>query len=360
MNFDLDQILEYAISKGASDIHISPGKPPCFRIAGKIVPVGEPVNSGNIQTLVGQVLDGFQQAKIDEFRDIDFVHTTIKKNRFRGNAYHTRDGISFAFRLIAQNIPAFDTLGLPQFVLDYVMKLNKGLVLVVGPTGHGKSTTLASMIKRRADAKAEHFILLEDPIEFLIDSDTSIVHQRSLARDVHTFERGLKAALREDPDVMMVGEMRDLETITAALTAAETGHVVFSTLHTNSAAETIHRIIDVFPSEKQLQIRSQLASSLALVISQRLLEGADGRRVLAYEVMTSNYAIKNHIRQNSVFQIPNAMQTDNSGRMVLFDQSLAFLVKSGKVAYEVAKDSAHFPDQLDYILETSGFDFESK
>jgi len=352
---NLDQILNYAVTKGASDTHISPGRPAYFRISGKIFAVGDKIPKTDIETLIGQILNGKQKAKFEELRDVDFVYNTAEKHRFRCNAYHTRDGISLAFRLIPQTIPEFDSTGLPMFIKEHAQHLKKGIILVTGATGHGKSTSLASLIKNRADHHAEHFILLEDPIEFIIDSDKSIIHQRNLERDVYSFERGLKAALREDPDVLMVGEMRDLETISSALTAAETGHVVFSTLHTNGAAETIHRIIDVFPAERQVQIRSQLASTLSMVVCQRLVEAVDGGRVLAYEVLVSNYAVSNHIRQNTVFQIPNAMQTDDSGHMVLFDQSLAHLAITGKITYETAKINSTSEDQLNYILESSGY-----
>lgn len=353
---DIDQILKYSVSKGASDTHISPGRSAYFRISGKIHSVGDAISKGDIEGLLAQILNGRQQAKLEEFRDVDFVYNTGQKHRFRCNAYHTRDGVALAFRIIPKTVPSFDSTGLPDFVLEHAKKLKKGLILITGATGHGKSTSLASIIKARADHKAEHFILLEDPIEFIIDSDKSIIHQRNLERDVYSFERGLKAALREDPDVLMVGEMRDLETISSALTAAETGHVVFSTLHTNSAAETIHRIIDVFPAERQVQIRSQLASTLSMVICQRLVESTDGGRVLVYEILMSNYAVANHIRQNTVFQIPNAMQTDDSGHMVLLDQSLAHQTITGHIAYLVAKNNATSKEQLDYILETSGFE----
>lgn len=353
---DLDQILNYAGEKEASDTHISPGRSVYFRINGRISSLGNPIKKSDIDELLIHILNAKQQAKLEEIRDVDFVHTSNHKFRFRCNAFHTQDGVAIAFRMIPANVPAFETTGLPTFVLEHAKKLNKGLILVTGATGHGKSTSLASMIKARADHKAEHFILLEDPIEFIINSDKSIVHQRNLERDVYSFERGLKAALREDPDVLMVGEMRDLETISSALTAAETGHVVFSTLHTNSAAETIHRIIDVFPAERQIQIRSQLASTLSMVICQRLVEAADGGRVLVYEILMSNYAVANHIRQNSVFQIPNAMQTDDSGKMVMFDQSLAHQTAQGNITYEVARINASSLEQLDHILQTSGYE----
>lgn len=353
---NLDQILNYAAEKGASDTHVSPGKPVYLRVSGRINSVGEAISKAEIDELLMNILAQKQQAKLEEFRDVDFVHSTNQKFRFRGNAYHTRDGVAMAFRMIPAEVPGFDKTGLPDFVLEHAKKLNKGLILVTGATGHGKSTSLASMIKARADNKAEHFILLEDPVEFLINSEKSIIHQRNLERDVSSFERGLKAALREDPDVLMVGEMRDHETISAALTAAETGHVVFSTLHTNSAAETIHRIIDAFPAERQSQVRSQLASTLSMVVCQRLLESTDGGRVLVYEILMSNYAVSNHIRQNSVFQIPNAMQTDDSGKMVMFDQCLAHQTIQGKISYEVAKHNATSTEQYDYILETSGYE----
>jgi twitching motility protein PilT len=352
---NIDQILKYAVEKGASDCHISPNRPAYFRLNGHINSVGENISKSDIDSLVMNILNGRQQAKLEEMRDVDFVYTAHGKHRFRANAYHTRDGISLAFRQIPTDIPDFSTTGLPTFVVEHAKKLKKGLILVTGATGHGKSTSLASMIKARADVRSEHLILLEDPIEFIINSDKSIVHQRNLERDVISFERGLKAALREDPDVLMVGEMRDLETISAALTAAETGHVVFSTLHTNSAAETIHRIIDVFPAERQVQIRAQLATTLSMVICQRLVESSNGGRVLAYEILMSNYAVSNHIRQNTVFQIPNAMQTDDSGRMVMLDQSLAHQAITGNISYEVARSNASSVEQLNYILETSGY-----
>ncbi len=356
MSFNIEEILDLGISKGASDIHISPNKPVYFRVSGHIYNFGEAVSITDIQNLVGKIFNGNQQGKLEEYRDLDFVYGGTKKGkRFRGNVYHTREGLALAFRAIPEEVPEFNTLGVPSFVLGFVLGLKKGLVLVTGPTGHGKSTTLASLIKKRADTNAEHLILMEDPIEFIIDSDKSIIHQRSLGRDVMNFERGIKSALREDPDVLMVGEMRDNETVSAALTAAETGHVVFSTLHTNSAAETIHRVIDVFPSNQQQQVRSQTASTLEMVISQRLLPGKHGGRVLACEIMTNNYAIKNHIRQNSIFQIPNAMQMDNTGTMVQLEESLAQLLVDDKITYDIAVGATNNKEQLDYILENAGY-----
>ena len=356
MSFDIEKILDLGLNKGASDIHLSPGKPVYFRVNGYIYGYGEPVGSQDIENLVAQILTGSQQAKLQEFRDIDFIYGGIRKGkRFRGNIYHTRDGMAVALRAIPEQVPEFQTLGVPNFVLEFIMGLKKGLVLVTGPTGHGKSTTLASLIKNRADRTKEHLILLEDPIEFLINSESSIVHQRAFERDVMSFERGIRAALREDPDVLMVGEMRDTKTVASVLTAAETGHVVFSTLHTNSAAETISRVIDVFPANQQQQIKSQVASTLSMVISQRLIEDTSGGRVLVCEVMVNNYAIKNHIRHDSIFQIPNAMQMDDSGMMVLLEESLAQLIINGKITYNTALAVTSNIEQLDYILENAGY-----
>ncbi|MCK5460462.1 PilT/PilU family type 4a pilus ATPase [Candidatus Gracilibacteria bacterium] len=348
---DLEKILIYAIEKEASDIHISSNLPVFFRINGKMLPFGENLLAGYIYNLSLKILTQKQQSELDENRNIDFVYTSKTKNRFRGNAYYTREGLCISLRMILENIPRFETLGLPKIVLERVMRRNQGLILVVGPTGQGKSTTLASLLRHRSEYFSEHIITLEDPIEFIIKSQKSVVHQRNRGRDVKSFNLGLKSALREDPDVLMVGEMRDLETISLALTAAETGHLVFSTLHTKNAPETIDRIIDVFPSDQQSQIRTQLASTLEMVISQRLLPTLNGKRILAYEILVSNYAIKNHIRQGSTHQISNAMQTDNTGRMVLFDQCLASLVLKGEISLKTALQNAVSEEQVKYILE---------
>lgn len=353
---DFEKILTYAAENNISDIHLTPNIPVFFRLHGELEIVGENLTDAEIQNLAAQILSPKQQAFLQTERTVDFAYTSRSNSRFRGNFYFTREGLALALRLIPNKIPDFAELGLPDLVLDNVMNLKHGLVLLVGPTGHGKSTTLASLIKHRSENSSDHIITMEDPIEFLIKSNQSIVHQRSLGRDVTTFSSGLKSALREDPDVLLVGEMRDLETISAALTAAETGHLVLSTLHTNSAAETINRIIDAFPTDQQAQIRAQLASTLEMVVAQRLLPSLDGKgRTLAYETMVSNYAIKNHIRQGTTYQIANAMQTDGSGNMILFDQSLAKLVMSGKISEEEAYNNAASEDQIKYILELNGY-----
>ena len=348
---DFEQILKYAVEKEASDIHLTPGLPVSFRIHGKIEYVGEPLDDAYTQNLAINALTPKQQAQLDEFRDVDFSVSSREQFRFRGNAFFAQGGLSFVLRLIPKVIPDFAELGFDEVLMDHFMNLKQGLVLVVGPTGHGKSTTLAAMIQARSNTHSEHIITMEDPVEFMFKSGKSIVHQRDVGKDAASFERGLKAALREDPDVLLVGEMRDLETISAALTAAETGHLVLSTLHTHDTPETINRIIDAFPTAQQGQIRSQLASSLKMVVAQRLLPSVDGKRSLVYEVMTSNYAIKNHIRQGSLHQIQNYMQTDTSGTMNLFDQSLVTRMLEGEVGMETAFEHCRSREQLIHLLE---------
>ncbi len=358
---DFEKILAYAVKNDVSDIHLTPNLPVFFRLNGQLEIVGENLSDGEIQKLAAQILPSNQQTVLHEKRTVDFAYTSRNNNRFRGNFYFTREGLVLALRLIPNTIPNFKELGLPSFILENVMQLKNGLVLLVGPTGHGKSTTLASLVKHRSKINSEHIITLEDPIEFLIKSDKSIVHQRSLGRDVISFSNGLKSALREDPDVLLVGEMRDLETISAALTAAETGHLVLATLHTKSAPETINRIIDAFPTDQQAQIRAQLSSALEMVVAQRLLPTVNGDgRVLAYETMTTNYAIKNHIRKGTVYQISNAMQTDGSGNMILFDQSLAKLVIEGKITEDEAYANAISEDQVKYILDLNNHEHEDE
>ncbi len=360
MAIDFEQILQYAVDHSASDIHLTPGLPVSFRIHGSIEYVGEPIQKAFTENLMVNILTPKNQAHLDEFRDVDFSVSSKSSYRFRGNAFYSQSGLSFVFRLIPKVIPEFPTLGFPDELLAHFQNLKQGLVLVVGPTGHGKTTTLASLIQARKDAHKEHIITMEDPIEFIFKSGNSIVHQRDVGKDAVSFASGLKAALREDPDVLLVGEMRDLETISAALTAAETGHLVLSTLHTHDTPETINRVIDAFPTAQQGQVRSQLAASLQMVIAQRLLPSLDGKRTLVYEVMTSNIAIKNHIRQGTLHQIQNYMQTDTSGTMNLFDQSLASRVLEGLVSLDTAFSNCRSREQLTHLLELNGVEIPAE
>ena len=350
---DFEKIVAYAFQNNASDIHVSSGQPVFFRIYGQLKPVGNPIQTQEIQNLIAKFLKPEQVKELQTKRQVDFLAHTQDGSRLRANAFYERNGLSVSFRLILKNIPEFSFTGLPQFVLDDLTNLKQGLVLVVGPTGQGKSTTLASILQTRLNTNSDHLITTEDPVEYIFAPGKGIVQQRQVGRDVENFKEGIVGALRKDPDVLMVGEMRDYETISAALTMAETGHLVFGTLHTNDATQTISRIIDVFPSAEQEQVQVQLASTLTMIISQRLVLNKEGNgRALAAEVLTMNYAIQNFIRQNKVFQIPNAMQTDSSGKTVVFEQSLAKLIKEGKITKEMAFEYAHDPTYLENVIDS--------
>lgn len=354
---DIEKIISAAIEQGASDIHLASGLPVHFRISGAVTPQGEGlIEEQFIRNLLDSALSEAQKKQLESERQLDFVLHSNTKVRMRGNAFFSRRGVSVALRLISENVRPLNTLGFPDTVINKIKSLKHGLVLVVGPTGHGKSTTLASILDELAKMRTQHLITIEDPIEYVLSSSKTIVQQREVGRDVVDFKRGLRAALREDPDTLMVGEMRDYETMAAVLTMAETGHVVFSTLHTNDGAKTISRIVDVFPPEQQDQVRSQLAGSLAMIISQRLVPRIGGGLALAYEILTNNYAVQNYIRQNQIFQIPSAMQTDASGEMVQLEQSLAGLVIHGYVEKSVAFEYAADPEQLRSILQNNGVD----
>ncbi len=355
LSMDIEQLISSAVQQSASDIHLASGLVPHFRVGGKMAPQGETVASKEfVGGVLEMVLDDEQKKKLHERRQLDFVLHGQSGIRMRGNAFHTRDGVSIALRLISDKIRPLNTLGFPDSVIKQIRSLKNGLVLVVGPTGQGKSTTLAAILQELATSRPQHLITIEDPIEYVIPSGKTVVQQREVGRDVLDFKSGIRAALREDPDTMMVGEMRDHETISSVLTMAETGHVIFSTLHTSDGPQTISRIIDVFPPAQQSQVRSQLAGSLAMIISQRLVPRIDGGVALAYEVLTNTYAVKNYIRQDKVFQIPSALQTDSSGQMVQLEQSLAGLVIHGYVAKEVAMEYAADAEQLKAILKANG------
>jgi len=352
---DIEQLVSGAVSQGASDIHLNIGIVPHFRIMGTIIPQGEELITDEfLQSFLEAILPDNHKTALQEKRQTDFVMKSAAGVRLRGNAFYQEGGLSVVLRVITQDIRRLDTLGFPDFVIEKIKGFKNGIVLVVGATGQGKSTTLASILQHLVNDKAQHAITIEDPIEYILPNGKSLVQQREVGRDVLDFKSGIKAALREDPDLLMVGEMRDYETISAALTMAETGHTIFSTLHTSDGAQTISRIIDVFPPEQQDQIRSQLANALRMIVAQRLIPAADGKLVLAYEVLTNNYAIQNYIRQNKIFQIPSALQTDASGEMVQFEQSLAGLVLGQQITPEIAKEYAQDKEQLKAILAANG------
>src|SRR6266700_1279650 len=324
----IDELLEHMVARNASDLHVTVGTPPVIRVRGEVERVSEysPLTPEETQELLYRILSSEQQKNLEIKRQLDFSHSIPGLARFRVNVYFQRESIGAAFRLIPAEIKTLEELGIPA-TLHQLAEKPRGLVLVTGPTGSGKSTTLAAIIDEINRKRSEHILTIEDPIEFLHRHKRCIVNQREIGPDATSFAEALRAALRQDPDVILVGESRDLETISTALTAAETGHLVFGTLHTQSAPSTIDRIIDVFPAEQQEQIRIQIASSMQGVITQQLLPTLDGEgRVPALEILIPDDAIRNLIRSAKVEQIYSYMQTGSRGGMLTMEQSLADLV----------------------------------
>jgi twitching motility protein PilT len=341
---DLNQLLSYSIDSGASDLHLSVGSIPMVRINGTMKPLNlDVLHQDDIEKMLPEVMDKDQMAIFKEQKEIDFSAKLEGKGRFRVNFFNQINGLAAVFRTIPDTIKSCDELGIPPFMQDLAM-IDRGLVLLTGPTGSGKSTTLAAMVDHINRNKACHIITIEDPVEYYHHTKESLINQRELGASTHSFSNALRAALREDPDVILVGEMRDLETISLALTAAETGHLVLSTLHTSSAVKSIDRIIDIYPSGQKDQIRSMLSESLEAVISQKLLPTKDGKgRVPACEVMISSTAIRNLIREDRVFQITSVIQSGGVEGMQTLDQDLQRLVTQGKIERKVAMDIADNP-----------------
>jgi twitching motility protein PilT len=354
----IDELLEHCVSVGASDLHLSVASPPVVRVHGKLVAVEgtDPLDADTTQALLYRILSTEQQKRLELDRQIDLAHYVPGVARFRVNVYFQRDALGAALRQIPQEIKSLDELGLPS-TLHELTKKPRGLVLVTGPTGSGKSTTLAALIDEINRTRSEHILTIEDPVEFVHRHKRCIVNQREVGSDATTFGNALRAALRQDPDVILLGEMRDLETIATALTAAETGHLVLGTLHTQSAPGTIDRIIDVFPAEQQEQVRVQLAATLEGVVTQMLLPTANGSgRVAALEVLFPDDAVRNLIRQGKAEQIYSVMQTNRSRGMQTLEQSLADLTISGVITKDVALGATSKPDQLKGLFERAGFE----
>lgn len=332
------QIMEAAVGMEASDVHLTVGIPPSVRVTGGIIPLNdEKLTPGDLESLVKEITSEHHWDTLISLGEVDFAYSIHQLGRFRVNAYHQRGSLAIAIRILNLRIPEPTELGIPQSVVDLTDK-QRGLILVTGATGSGKSTTLASLINVINQKHNYHIITLEDPIEYLHKHNKCIVNQREMGTDSRNYANALRAALRQDPDVILVGEMRDLETISIAVTAAETGHLVLSTLHTVGAASTIDRVIDVFPPHQQQQIRTQLADVLVGVVSQQLIPKTEGKgRVAAIEVMLSNGAIRNHIRESKSFQIQTVMQTNRKNGMITMDDALYDLYLSGKITADKAQ-----------------------
>jgi len=343
---DLSELIRSAESLKASDIHLTVGKPPVFRVHGVPESQGEDILTPEDTLEAAKLLATEEQLKVlEEFGESDFATTFEGLVRLRCNIFYQRECVSLALRLLPTKIPSADELKLPQVIRDLAKK-PRGLILVTGPTGSGKSSTLAALIDSINHNSKRHIITLEAPIEYVHHADNCIINQREIGVDTKSYASGLRAALRQDPDVILVGEMRDLETISTAITAAETGHLVFGTLHTKGAATTIDRIIDVFPPEQQEQVRIQLADVLECAISKALLPKIGGGRVPAYEILVATPAVRSLIRQNKSFQITSAMQTSKRQGMQLMDEALAELLRQGEVTLENALAVANDPDAL--------------
>jgi len=341
------QLLAHAWKNDASDIHLSQGYPPLVRIDGRLQPIkGRVLTKQDMEDVIVQILDDYQMERFRDQMELDFGYNVEGVAHFRVNVFNKLGGFGMAFRIIPDNIRSLTELGMPEGLAEMSREM-EGLVLVTGPTGHGKSTTLAAMIDLMNQERRSHIITVEDPIEYTHPPKNCLVQQRELGHHTHTFTAALKSSLREDPDVILVGEMRDLETISLALTAAETGHLVLSTLHTRNAPDTVNRIIDVFPPEQQSQILAQISSSLLGIVSQRLLPHASGRgRIAAVEIMVVNSAIRNLIRERKTHQIRSVMQSSTSEGMQTMDDHLLRLLQRGQITRDTAIKYALEPDRF--------------
>ena len=343
---DITELLAFSHKSGASDLHLSAGLPPMIRVDGDVRRINlPPLEHKQVHTLIYDIMNDKQRKDFEEFLETDFSFEVPGIARFRVNAFNQNRGAGAVFRTIPSKVLSMEDLGQGQVFRD-ISENPRGLVLVTGPTGSGKSTTLAAMIDYINDTRYEHILTIEDPIEFVHESKKCLVNQREVHRDTLGFSEALRSALREDPDIILVGEMRDLETIRLALTAAETGHLVFGTLHTTSAAKTIDRVIDVFPAAEKSMVRSMLSESLQAVISQTLLKKSSGGRVAAHEIMIGTPAIRNLIREDKVAQMYSAIQTGSNLGMQTLDKHLSELLKSGQVTKEAAREKAKNPDSL--------------
>lgn len=347
----IEKFLEEVIKKDASDLHLTVGVPPMIRIDGALKPI-EGVNAltdKDVKDLTYSILDDVQKDILERDKEVDFSFTYGDLARFRANAYHQKGNVGLALRLIPVEIRSLAQLGMPKIVEKFT-EFPRGLVLVTGPTGSGKSTTLAAMIDKINSERACHIITVEDPIEYTHSHKKSIIEQREVHYDTRSFAAALRSVLREDPDVVLIGEMRDLETIAAAITIAETGHLVLATLHTNSAAQSVDRMIDVFPPHQQQQIRVQLSNILQGIVSQRLIPSIGGGRVAAAEILVTTPAVRNIVREQKTHQLEAVIQTGSSEGMQSMDRTLASLIKTGRITLDEAKGYAIDQKELERLL----------
>ncbi|MEQ3696448.1 MAG: type IV pilus twitching motility protein PilT [Pseudomonadales bacterium] len=343
---DITELLAFSNKQGASDLHLSAGLPPMIRVDGDVRRINlPPMDHKAVHSLIYEIMNDKQRKDFEEFLETDFSFEVPGVARFRVNAFNHNRGAGAVFRTIPSKVLTMEDLGMGQVFRDISM-IPRGICLVTGPTGSGKSTTLAAMLDYINDNKYEHILTIEDPIEFVHQSKKCLVNQREVHRDTLGFNEALRSALREDPDIILVGEMRDLETIRLALTAAETGHMVFGTLHTSSAAKTIDRIVDVFPAEEKSMVRSMLSESLQAVVSQTLLKKVGGGRVACHEIMRGTPAIRNLIREDKIAQMYSAIQTGGSIGMQTLDQGLQDLVARNLVTRENAREKAKVPENF--------------
>jgi twitching motility protein PilT len=347
---NIQDFLEVVVKKEASDLHLVTGHAPVIRIDGSLIPLtSAPLSPEEAESLVFELLSTEQKEMFTVNKEIDFSFALGEIARFRVNAYFQKGYISAALRLIPNRIKTIEELNLPRILHNFA-KMRQGFVLVTGPTGHGKSTAIASIINEINQSSPLHILTVEDPIEYVYPQGKALVSQREMHLDTHSWDVALRSALREDPDVVLVGEMRDFETIASAITVAETGHLVFATLHTNSAAQSIDRIIDVFPENQQAQVRMQLASTIAGIVSIRLLPVIGGGRIPAAEILLTSNAVQTAVRDGKTHQIDNIIQTSGESGMILFDASLAYLVRAGKISIETAKAYSLRPKELERLI----------
>lgn len=348
---NIHDIMEHLINQNGSDIHVIVGTPPMIRIHGELIPMeGTPtLTSETAEALIYPIMTQEQKDFVKVNKELDFGFQYKDKGRFRVNVYHAQGNLAAAMRLIPSTIKTIDELQLPPILHEFT-SYSQGLVLLTGPTGEGKSTTLAAMIDEINTSRSEHIVTIEDPVEFLYQPKKSIISQREINHDTHSWSVALKSVLREDPDVVLIGEMRDYETIASAITIAETGHLVFATLHTSSAAQTIDRIIDVFPAHQQGQVRQQLAATIKAVVAQRLLPAVGGGRVPALEVMVATPAMSNLVREQKTHQIDSVIQTSADQGMILFETYLQQLVQRGAITKETAMMEAFRPEDMRRLL----------